>query len=123
MIAIENDFKLTPLSAWGKPYAPPDSTPGVDTTSTPFDQVQRMDAATFEIARAARVLKDVTSCDKLNVAALGNTVRQLHVHVIARRQGDPTGAGPVWGAVPARPYASAERERLAGVLRDALGLT
>jgi diadenosine tetraphosphate (Ap4A) HIT family hydrolase len=76
----------------------------------------------IEIARAARALKDVTPCDKLNVAALGNTVRQLHVHVIARRSGDPAGAAPVWGAAPARPYASAERERLAAALRGALGL-
>jgi diadenosine tetraphosphate (Ap4A) HIT family hydrolase len=76
----------------------------------------------IEIARAARALKDVTRCDKLNVASLGNTVRQLHVHVIACRNGDPAGAAPVWGAVPARPYAAAERERLASLLREALGL-
>src|SRR5215470_18204937 len=38
-----------------------------------------------EVARAARAVRDVTACDKLNIAALGNTVRQLHVHVIARR--------------------------------------
>jgi len=76
----------------------------------------------IEIARAARALKEVTACDKLNVAALGNTVRQLHVHVIARRNGDPAGAAPVWGAVPARPYAAPERERLRNGLRSALGL-
>jgi diadenosine tetraphosphate (Ap4A) HIT family hydrolase len=76
----------------------------------------------IEIARAARALKDITACDKLNVAALGNTVRQLHVHVIARRKDDAAGAQPVWGAIPARPYAAAERERLAGALRTALGL-
>ena len=77
----------------------------------------------IELARAARALKEITACDKLNVAALGNTVRQLHVHVIARRASDAAGARPVWGAVPARPYAAAERERLVGGLRDALGLT
>src|SRR5215467_1212627 len=66
----------------------------------------------IEIARAARALKETAACDKLNVASLGNTVRQLHVHVIARRNGDPAGAAPVWGAVPARPYAAAELERL-----------
>jgi len=76
----------------------------------------------IEIARAARALKDITACDKLNVAALGNTVRQLHVHVIARRNGDPAGAAPVWGAVPTRPYEARERDRLAGALRGALGL-
>jgi diadenosine tetraphosphate (Ap4A) HIT family hydrolase len=76
----------------------------------------------IEIARTARVLKEITVCDKLNVAALGNTVRQLHVHVIARRASDAAGAWPVWGAVPARPYAAAECERLADSLRGALGL-
>jgi len=76
----------------------------------------------IEIARAARALKEITACDKLNVAALGNTVRQLHVHVIARRNGDPAGARPVWGAVPARPYEPAAFERLAGAMRGALGL-
>src|SRR5262249_9055684 len=76
----------------------------------------------IEIARAARALKDVTACDKLNVAALGNTVRQLHVHVIARRNDDAAGVRPVWGAVPARHYAAGERARLAGALRTALGL-
>jgi diadenosine tetraphosphate (Ap4A) HIT family hydrolase len=76
----------------------------------------------IEVARAARALKEVTACDKLNVAALGNTVRQLHVHVIARRNDDPAGTRPVWGAVPARPYAAAERERLAGALRGTLDL-
>ena len=75
-----------------------------------------------EIARTARALKDITACDKLNVAALGNTVRQLHVHVIARRAGDAAGPRPVWGTVPARPYAGAQREQLASSLRDALGL-
>ena len=76
----------------------------------------------IEISRAARALKDITACDKLNVAALGNTVRQLHVHVIARRKDDAAGAQAVWGAVPARPYAAPERERLAGALQSALDL-
>lgn len=75
-----------------------------------------------EIAQAARALKEITLCDKLNVAALGNTVRQLHVHVIARLNDDPAGTRPVWGTVPARPYAAAECERLAGALQAALVL-
>jgi diadenosine tetraphosphate (Ap4A) HIT family hydrolase len=76
-----------------------------------------------EVAQAARALKAVTPCDKLNVAALGNEVRQLHVHVIARRRGDAAGARPVWGAAAPQPYAAAERDRLAGALRHALGLS
>ena len=49
----------------------------------------------IEIARAARALKAVAACDKLNVAALGNEVRQLHVHVVAHRNGDAAGVRPV----------------------------
>jgi diadenosine tetraphosphate (Ap4A) HIT family hydrolase len=75
-----------------------------------------------EVTRASRALKAVTACDKLNVAALGNTVRQLHVHVVARLAGDAAGPRPVWGAVPPRPYDAAARDRLAGALRKALQL-
>src|SRR2546421_10306774 len=57
-----------------------------------------------EIVLLSHVLKDVTSCDKLNVAAIGNVVSQLHVHVVARRIGDAAWPKPVWGAAPARPY-------------------
>jgi diadenosine tetraphosphate (Ap4A) HIT family hydrolase len=41
-----------------------------------------------EINRIATVLRDVAPCDKLNIGALGNIVRQLHVHVVARKEGD-----------------------------------
>lgn len=51
-----------------------------------------------ELARVARALKNVTQCDKLNIAALGNAVPQLHVHVIARRKTDKAWPKPVWGA-------------------------
>ena len=37
-----------------------------------------------EIALASRALKAVTGCDKLNIAAIGNVVPQLHVHIVAR---------------------------------------
>lgn len=42
--------------------------------------------------------------DKLNVAALGNMVPQLHLHHIVRFEGDPAWPGPVWGKLPPRPY-------------------
>jgi diadenosine tetraphosphate (Ap4A) HIT family hydrolase len=77
-------------------------------------------ALTAEIASVSRALRAVTSCDKLNVAALGNVVPQLHVHVIARRRDDPAWPKPVWGAVPARAYDPAARERLAAALRREL---
>ena len=73
-----------------------------------------------EIANAARELKTVTKCDKLNIAALGNQVAQLHVHVIARRHSDVAWPSPVWGAMPPKGYDSAERERLIGDIRRGL---
>jgi diadenosine tetraphosphate (Ap4A) HIT family hydrolase len=70
-----------------------------------------------EIALLAGVLKDVTACDKLNIAAIGNVVPQLHIHVIARRRDDAAWPRPVWGAVPARAYEAAERDRFAEAIR------
>ena len=73
-----------------------------------------------EVAVVCRALKAVVPCDKLNVAALGNVVSQLHVHVIARRRGDPAWPKPIWGVAPARDYDPAVRDRLITALRDAL---
>jgi len=50
-----------------------------------------------EIARASRALKALLNPDKLNVAALGNAVPQLHVHIIARYRTDPAWPRPIWG--------------------------
>lgn len=50
-----------------------------------------------EVNRATAALRAVAPCDKLNLGALGNIVRQLHVHVIARVEGDAAWPGPVWG--------------------------
>jgi diadenosine tetraphosphate (Ap4A) HIT family hydrolase len=77
-------------------------------------------ALAAEIARVCRALKAVAPCDKLNVAALGNVVPQLHVHVIARRRDDPAWPRPAWGAAPARDYDPAARERLVAALRREL---
>ena len=75
-----------------------------------------------EIDRSSRVLQQLFRPHKLNVAALGNLVPQLHVHVIARELDDPAWPAPVWGRVQARPYepeALVERVR---TLRAALGV-
>jgi diadenosine tetraphosphate (Ap4A) HIT family hydrolase len=57
-----------------------------------------------EIVCAQLALEAIYKPDKLNVAALGNAVPQLHVHVIARFKGDPAGMRPIWGVVPTTPY-------------------
>ena len=76
-----------------------------------------------EIAHASRTLKAVTGCDKINVAALGNVVSQLHVHVIARSRGDAAWPRPVWNAVPPRDYDKDALDKLLVSLRQQLTLT
>lgn len=73
-----------------------------------------------EVDRASAVLRLAVPCDKLNLGALGNVVRQLHVHVVARREGDAAWPGPVWGSGAAERYADAARDALADRLREAL---
>ena len=73
-----------------------------------------------EIALTARALRSATSCAKLNIGALGNIVRQLHVHVVARFTDDPAWPGPVWGSGPPVAYRGEERHRLVGLIRAAL---
>jgi diadenosine tetraphosphate (Ap4A) HIT family hydrolase len=75
-----------------------------------------------EIAQVSRVLKDATRCDKLNIAAIGNIVPQLHVHIVARRRDDPLWPKPVWGAAPPRAGDTAAFKRFVGAIRDKLGL-
>lgn len=75
---------------------------------------------TAEIDDAARVLKALFQPDKLNVAALGNLVPQLHLHVIARYRDDIAWPRPVWGAANARPYAPEELVERVAALRAAL---
>lgn len=69
---------------------------------------------TDETCAAAAALQRLFAADKMNVAALGNVVPQLHVHVIARHVDDPAWPRPVWGVTPPVPYESPElAERLA----------
>lgn len=76
-----------------------------------------------DITDASRALQAITHCHKLNVAALGNQVRQLHVHVIARFETDAAWAGPVWGSGERVPYEAAARDDLIVRLKKALSLS
>ncbi|HEX7340269.1 MAG TPA: HIT family protein [Rhodanobacteraceae bacterium] len=73
-----------------------------------------------EVNRAGAALRACVALDKLNIGALGNIVRQLHVHVVARSEGDAAWPGPVWGAGDARPYDAAASAKLVAQLRRAL---
>ena len=71
-----------------------------------FHDLSALDLPTMtdEITRASRALKAIHKPDKINVAALGNLVPQLHIHVIARRRDDPAWPQPVWNHGPPCPY-------------------
>lgn len=73
-----------------------------------------------EMALAARLLEGATKAHKINVAALGNMVPQLHVHVIARFHEDPAWPKPVWGVRPAEPYDSASLSHILRMLRESM---
>lgn len=73
-----------------------------------------------EVTRACDVLRIVfPESHKMNVAALGNMVRQLHVHVIARRTSDAAWPNPVWGVGHAEPYPDDTLQNLVARLKCA----
>lgn len=80
------------------------------------DQVQLV----AEIGQASRGLRATVHCDRINVAALGNAVPILHVHVVARLTSDPAWPRPVWGTVAAKPYDEGAAEKLIADLARAL---
>lgn len=85
-----------------------------------LDEAQQV-ALSREIAITSRALQTAFKPHKLNVAALGNLVSQLHVHVIARFEDDIAWPRPVWGSADARPYSPEALIDRIQRLRDALG--
>jgi diadenosine tetraphosphate (Ap4A) HIT family hydrolase len=67
-----------------------------------------------------KVMEELFNPHKLNVAAIGNVVPQLHIHHIARFETDPAWPAPVWGALPAVPYSSDEKEQLVQRIKAAV---
>jgi len=66
-------------------------------------------------------MENYFSYDKLNVAALGNIVSQLHLHHVGRSLNDPAWPGPVWGHSPAIPYDCATSETVKQALATLIG--
>jgi len=69
-----------------------------------------------EIHLCSKLLEELTKADKMNVAALGNLVPQLHIHVIARKHRDIAWPQPVWTKEAAVPFKKDEQEKLVGEL-------
>lgn len=83
----------------------------------PADRHRLMD----EISDVSKALQSIAAADKLNVAALGNMVRQLHIHAIARHEGDAAWPGPIWGAHAPLAYDTDDAAALVQRMRAALG--
>lgn len=66
---------------------------------SPEDEAQVM----ADVRAASLALREATQCDKLNMASLGNMVRQLHIHIVARFESDAAWPGPIWGVGEAEP--------------------
>ena len=75
-----------------------------------------------EAVTVSAALQKLTGASKMNIAALGNVVRQLHVHVIARNTDDDAWPRPVWGVGTPAPYDESEAQACAAALKDALGI-
>ncbi|MEO3384809.1 HIT family protein [Mesorhizobium sp. CAU 1741] len=83
---------------------------------TPLDQTM----LTFEADMVSKALKETTSCRKINIAALGNVVPQLHVHLVARNEGDPGWPGPVWGYGQREPYRREDLHQFIAAIKASL---
>jgi len=81
------------------------------------EQHQLMDESVFVSQRMA----DFYEADKMNVAALGNVVPQLHVHHVVRRQNDLCWPKPIWGAVTPKPYADSDLKAMVDELTRLFG--
>ena len=75
-----------------------------------------------EVRLASDALKAELPFAKLNIAAIGNVVSQLHVHVIGRSPGDAAWPDPVWTYRPRQPRADGESGRIAGLLQCRMGV-
>lgn len=95
--------------------------PKVDGATELHDLSDADYAAAMAMARSlGSILKRSFDADKINTAAIGNMVPQLHVHVVARRRDDVAWPGPVWGAGQMVPLSDEEAARRIGLVRAAL---
>lgn len=94
-----------------------------ETTVTEVCDLPPVDQSTLlgEINQVSTLVRGFDGVEKLNLAAIGNIVRQLHVHVVGRHPGDYCWPGVVWGSEAPRRYRAAESAAIASRARAALG--
>lgn len=82
--------------------------------------VEQQEMVFHESNLLCHTLRQCFNPDKLNVAALGNMVPQLHIHHIARFKSDAAWPQPVWGHSAAIPYTSEKLDNMLNLLRASL---
>jgi len=89
---------------------------------TEFHELTDEQQAQFLIESNAvsRLLKDGLNADKINIAALGNMVPQLHIHHVARFKEDPCWPKPIWGQLPAISRAPQQAAQLIKIISTTL---
>ena len=83
---------------------------------SPEDQQQLTQESSF----VAKQLASSFHADKMNIAALGNMVPQLHIHHVVRYRDDAAWPAPVWGAKPLKPYSDAAWQAMRSKLDAAI---
>lgn len=83
---------------------------------SPFDQIQVM----AEITHLTQALQLAFGAEKTNVAALGNMVPQLHIHIVMRNSDDAAWPGPIWGVGTAEPYTKAGLKETKAIVESCL---
>lgn len=87
------------------------------------EDLHQLDEETFhQVTTAIREVSGFVSghfaSEKLNVACIGNIVRQMHIHVVARNTGDPAWPGVVWACDEKRKYSSEEAEAIIAAAKE-----
>lgn len=80
------------------------------------------DVLFHEIEEASKAIQKLWKVEKMNVAALGNQVSQLHIHVIGRQRTDEAWPNPVWGYGTPIPYGTSEISSVVHSLKDELAI-
>lgn len=90
-----------------------------------IEDLHQLDEQTFAevmvaVRNVSRFTEDHFRPEKLNVACIGNIVRQMHIHVVGRSMDDPAWPGVVWAFEGKRKYGEGEAERIVGAAREFL---
>lgn len=92
-----------------------------------IEDLHELPQVTFnEVMNAMRRVSEFISShfepEKLNVACIGNQVRQMHLHIVGRSTGDPAWPGTVWAFDGKKSYLDDERAAILAAARNFLGI-